>query len=146
MLSTQMDKITYPPLWRHSQKTVHNKDIVANQNERGENFLQFAFNPNFLAPFLWILWRFEVKQKKTSFFAIFLKFSMHERVNEVNWPSNVMHSWNNTLRTWATYLTFDLNTHKHRMLHTSNWLDWIVNYVINSVYVFTTDVFKQERK
>ena len=71
MLSTQMDKITYPPLWRHSQKTVHNKDIVAIKNERRENFLQFASNPNFLAPFLWILWRFEVKQKKSFFGNIF---------------------------------------------------------------------------
>ena len=51
-----------------AKKNVHNKDIFANQNERRENFLQFAFNPNFLAPFLWILWRFEVKQKKNKFF------------------------------------------------------------------------------
>ena len=63
MLSTQMDKITYPRLLRHSWKTVQNKDIVAIKNERAKNFLQFDSNPNFLAPFLWILWRFEVKHK-----------------------------------------------------------------------------------
>ena len=70
MLSTQMDKIPYPPLWRHSWKTVQNKDIVARPKWKRREFPTICFQSQlssiiftgFMA--LWSL-------TKKNFFAIF---------------------------------------------------------------------------
>ena len=75
MLCTQMDKITYPPLWRHSWKPVLDRDIVARPKWKKREFPTICFQSqlssiiftDFMAFWSWT---------KIYFFCNFLKLSM----------------------------------------------------------------------
>ena len=98
MLSTQMDKITYPPLWRHSWKTVQNKDIVARPKWKRREFPTICFQSQLSSIIFTGFMAFWSLTKK-NFLCNFLKFSMHERVKTHSIKSGIRtHAYRSRLR------------------------------------------------